>query len=127
MVLLHILTHALTIELFLSAMRCRRRLASGPIRCTTAAHERLVSILLLLMFTHIVVLGRLTANRRLAYHDHILGRWSTAHFGVSNCNTAAGAETTILYVMLLWLLLSIGDVDDMLCLRLVRLGLWHML
>ena len=118
MVLLNLLTHALAIELLLSALG-RGHLASGPTRIATQEHR--VIILQLVLLTRVVVLG--LADGGLAHHDHILLR-SAAHLG--GCNNAIGAETVGLTVVLL---LTIAYTYDVLLLRLclVRLCLGHML
>ena len=118
MVLLILLTHALAIELLLSALGCGR-LASGPARIATQEH----CVIILLLLTGVVVLG--VADGGLAHHNDVLLR-SAAHLG--GCNDATGAETVSLTVIL-WLLLAIAYTYDVLLLRLclVRLRLGHML
>ena len=120
MVLLNLLTHALAIELLLSALG-RGHLASGPTRIATQEHR--VIILQLLLLTRVAVLG--LADGGLAHHDNILLR-SAAHLG--GCDNAIRAETVVLTVVLL-LLLAIAYTYDVLLLRLclVRLRLGHML
>ena len=72
MVLLNLLTHALAIELLLSALG-GGHLTSGPTRIATQEHR---VIILLLLLTRVAVLG--LADGGLAHHDDILLR-SAAH------------------------------------------------